>query len=118
MLGNWSNPVIDRDADGADEADATDAKEPRVHNQANELTDQDPNNNGSADLDHTFDYAGNMRTQEIGLETSPTTITYTHDLWNRLTGVVYGASSRAVYAYNGLNWRVEKEADKVGTFTN
>ena len=44
-----------------------------------------------------------------------TTITYTHDAWNRLVGVQYGQTVRGAYVYNGLNWRILKQADTDGT---
>jgi len=58
-----------------------------------------------------------MRTQLVGSESTPTTLTYTHDLWNRLVKVelqsyLMGSPvTRAEYAYNGLNWRILKQAD-------
>jgi len=48
-------------------------------------------------------------------DTSATTITYTHDAWNRLVGVEYGQTVRGSYVYNGLNWRILKQADTDGT---
>jgi RHS repeat-associated protein len=88
----------------------------RTHNQANELVSQDIVTTGTDKLDFTYDNAGNARTQEVGSESAPTVITYTHDLWNRLVTVAYkpdGGSSvpRSVYTYNALNWRIMKQAD-------
>ena len=40
-----------------------------------------------------------------------TTVTYTHDAWNRLVEVKYANSIRAEYVYNGLNWRIIRRAD-------
>lgn len=114
MLGNWQQLITDKDADSPD-ANGTDNTECRDHNMANELFEQDLD--CTSDLhDHTFDAAGNMRTQEVGNESTPTLITYTHDLWNRLIKVEYtpnggSASTRAEYDYNGLNWRIAKRAD-------
>jgi hypothetical protein len=47
--------------------------------------------------------------------TSTTTITYTHDACDRLVGVEYGQTVRGSYVYNGLNWRILKQADTDGT---
>ena len=38
-----------------------------------------------------------------------------HDAWNRLVGVEYGQTVRESYVYNGLNWRIMKQADTDGT---
>lgn len=114
-LGNWNNLVTDKDADSAD-GNGTDNTEARTHNQANELLTQDLASAGAPDLDLTYDKAGNIRTQEAGVEATPTVITYTHDLWNRLVKVQYtpnggSIATRAEYDYNALTWRIAKRAD-------
>jgi YD repeat-containing protein len=106
MLGNWAEVITDEDADGPD-GDGSDIDEDRTHNDANELT----NRNVGTSLDLEYDKVGNIVTQD----TSATTITYTHDAWNRLVGVEYGQTVRGSYVYNGLNWRILKQADTDGT---
>ncbi len=87
-----------------------DNKEPRTHNDVNELSDRDPDGSGGNDkLALTYDKAGNLRTEEVG--SGPITVTYTHDAWNRLVKVEYGTDDRGEYEYNGLNWRIIKRAD-------
>jgi RHS repeat-associated protein len=115
MLGNWKSLIVDQNGNGTDglSPDTTDA---RTHNQANELVSQDIVTTGTDKLDFTYDNAGNARTQEVGSESAPTVITYTHDLWNRLVKVQYtpnggSAATRAEYTYNALNWRIMKRAD-------
>ncbi|MCI0629301.1 MAG: dockerin type I domain-containing protein [Phycisphaerales bacterium] len=109
VLGNWRTLITDKDGDGPDNNN-TDVKESRTHNQANEITEQNLDSAGD-DFDHTFDAAGNLRIQQVGNETTPTDVTYKHDLWNRLVRVTYGSTDRAIYTYNGLNWRISKQAD-------
>ncbi|MDY7108220.1 MAG: hypothetical protein SYC29_06240, partial [Planctomycetota bacterium] len=92
--------------DGPD-GDGSDIDEDRDHNDVNEFT----NRNAGTGLDLEYDKVGNIVTQD----TSATTITYTHDAWNRLVGVEYGQTVRAAYVYNGLNWRILKQADTDGT---
>jgi RHS repeat-associated protein len=77
---------------------------------------EDLNHDTTFGLPSTYDNAGNARTQEVGSESTPTVITYTHDLWNRLVKVQYtpnggSAATRAEYTYNALNWRIMKRAD-------
>jgi RHS repeat-associated protein len=44
-----------------------------------------------------------------------TAVAYTHEARNRLVGVEYGQTVRGSYVYNGLNWRIMKQADTDGT---
>ena len=51
----------------------------------------------------------------FGTGTNIETYDDTHDAWNRLVGVEYGQTVRGSYVYNGLNWRIMKQADTDGT---
>lgn len=69
---------------------------------------------GDLDLTQFNDDNGNLRTGERScartIGASKVTYTYTHDAWNRLVKVVVGTDDRAIYQYNGLNWRTIKQA--------
>ncbi len=120
MLGNWDS--IDTDLDGnnvytdareqedRDHADITDANELDVRT----LVGQGMGG-ADIDLDLAYDKAGNLRTDERGR--TAITWTYTHDAWTRLVLVKAGANDRAIYKYNGLNWRIIKQLDTPGSAT-
>lgn len=113
LLGNWTSVWADASGDGL--YDNATERETRVHNTVNELDYRDPDADpGTPNLDLTHDKNGNLKTEQIG--TGATTATYTHDAWNRLVKVERSDTEgpRAIYDYNGLNWRIAKRADLRG----
>ena len=109
MLGNWDSVWTD-----ADTAGIYATEELRTHNEANEITLRDPDGaGGDPALALAFDDSGNITTQDQ--TGSAPQIMYIHDGWNRLVEVQYGAgATRGRYEYNGLGWRITKEADVHG----
>ena len=109
MLGNWDSVWTDADSLGSYATE-----ESREHNEANEITTRDPDGGGPGSaLALAFDDSGNITTQDQ--TGSAPQIMYIHDGWNRLVEVQYGAgATRGRYEYNGLGWRITKEADVHG----
>lgn len=125
MLGNWDKVETNPSGTGTFESQTWGDDEPRTHNFANELEDRDPDGTGGNDpLDLTYDDAGNLRLRDVDADDA---LRYTHDAWNRLVNVEYvadigdpgeSAQVRAAYTYNGLNWRIIKQADRDHTDQN
>ena len=115
VLGNHLSTWTDLANFGTYDSDEEDE---RVHTE-NELDERTLKEqaSGSSDLvlDLTHDKNGNIKSAERpdGAGSS-TTISFTHDAWNRLVKVKYGASTRAEYQYNGANWRITSTADTDG----
>ncbi|MCH7848567.1 MAG: hypothetical protein IIB53_09420 [Planctomycetes bacterium] len=113
MLGNWDSVWSDADSLGVYATE-----ESREHNEANEIVERDPDGDGGApELALAFDDSGNITSQ--AQEGAAPDILYIHDGWNRLVEVQYGSgATRGRYEYNGLGWRITKEADIHGATAN
>ncbi|XOV75122.1 MAG: RHS repeat-associated core domain-containing protein [Phycisphaerales bacterium] len=115
IFGNWNS--YDNDLY------AQQIAETRTHNEANELTQNTRtiDSNPAADLDMTYDNAGNLRTREVS---DTVRWVYTWDAWNRLVAVqiqefVSGAwepevdwVDRMESGYYGLNQRAWSRIDE------
>jgi hypothetical protein len=121
MLGKWSS--VTTDANSAGQFATT---ETRTHNNdedgVNELTGRQFNN-GAENQTLTYDKVGNILVHAMGPDGDDPRYRYTHDAWNRLVKVEYSSAvndwhTRGVYRYNGLHWRVSKEADLRGATAN
>ena len=123
QLGNWD--TVRTEANGNQQFDDTTELETRSHidlvsgkNRGNFLFDRTLSASQGGDvLDSAYDFAGNLRSQELtdsgGASTS---LEYVHDAWSRLVRVDFKDDNgttwpRAEFEYNGIDWRTVARID-------
>ncbi len=126
MLGNWKEFIRDASGNGV-YGDSTDLVDDRTHNAANEVGESSLRHDGSGppplSVPFSYDDAGNIKTAQMettGATANLVNRTYIHDAWNRLVEVVHNNGTAGTtaddfvlgrYRYNGLHWRVWKQAN-------
>ncbi len=118
ILGNWNTVRNDNNGNGVYTNSLE--EEDRTHNKANELTQRSISGQVGGPKALNYDAAGNMTEQRKG--TSTAKHLYVHDAWNRLVKAqlhsgIYPSTPAdlGVYTYNGLHWRIQKDADTNAT---
>ena len=109
QLGNWSTFKQDADGNGTWNLDQT-----RDHNKANEIDDDNLHGDGLAGIGGTPAWTGveywangNVKAfPQPGNETSQDPCQADYDAWGRLTQILVGGTTRAVYRYDGLGRRI------------
>jgi RHS repeat-associated protein len=99
-LGNWTNFKEDATGDGTFELDQS-----RIHNKVNEISDITEPVGQAVWPTPVYDRNGNMTTMPQPV--APTaSYTATYDAWNRLVKLMSGATTIAIYRYDGLKRRI------------
>lgn len=102
-LGNWLTSTLDSNCDGTF---ASGEQESRTHNQGNELLGRSIPGASTTSVTDSYDDAGNLRTCATTIGGSTTTLTYTHDAWNRLAAWNAGGTDTTI-RYYGLHQRAK-----------